>query len=213
MLQAGLGCGLIIGTQLDTVLAGGRGNDPVYAQAGGQRPGIGLHHQLGNVPNRLHLNNGTLFKPEKLVITHRHHVLSRGNIHPGLLENAQVVSATPNPIFIISFSGHEDEVTPLQVRHRGEQRAIDLFKKRIRPGQIFKGESEMNLTIGCENIPKLILQRRRITVVQRGMEGTDPLLVALMNVHGRLTFDRARCQAFDQILLEEKDDQHDGDGS
>jgi hypothetical protein len=48
----------------------------------------------------------------------------------------------------------------------------------------------------------LIFQLGRITVVQRGAKGTDTVFVALMNVHGRLPFDRARGQTFDQILLE-----------
>lgn len=70
----------------------------------------------------------------------------------------------------------------------------------------------MNIAIGCENIPELIFQLDWITVVQRGAKGTDTVLVALMNVHRRLTFDCARCQTFDQIFLEEQDDQDNGDG-
>ena len=80
MFYAGIGLRLVVRGGDDAVLRRRAGNEPFHAQAGRHRPGVGLHHELGNVPNGLHFDDLVAFDAEEFGVAHEDGVLGGGDV-------------------------------------------------------------------------------------------------------------------------------------
>ena len=70
----------------------------------------------------------------------------------------------------------------------------------------------MNFAAWGKEAMELLSQHRLITIVERRAKFTHELFIVLMNIAGHLSFNRASSQTLHQILLEEQNYQHDGNG-
>ena len=131
------------------VLRGRTGHLPLAPQTGRHGPGAGLHHQLGYVPQGLHLHHASVLHAVELVKAHGHLVTGGGNIEPRFDESAGVIAAATDPLLALrAVAGQHNGVTPLQVRNSLMQRHIGLLVQGLGAVQVFKRGGQVHGSVG-----------------------------------------------------------------
>ena len=122
---------------------------------GAKRPCVCLHHDLGDVPECLVLDDPAGFDPVELVKAHVGQVPRGRGVQKRRDEGAHEVAAAADPVgtmFVVA--GHHDPVPALHVRPGRSQHGKRSFVERFRSDHVAEGVGKVEDRIRRDETPQ-----------------------------------------------------------